>query len=375
MRIPPLFALSCCVALATAGCGSGDDSSAGSSSTPDASKDAHDGGAFDAPADADGASQPDGHEEDATTTDAKLDADASQDADDSGSSPPAHPAQPPAGTLFWGAAINGNGDPVERHEDPSGYVLSIRRTFFQWDHRTGYMIDTAQDDLAHGRLPWVSIKPPSWADTAAGLHDDEVDEMLEALDALQGPVWLTVHHEPEGGGGVNEPDDPAGPSGHVAMNRHVRERMTALGVDNVALAPILMTWTWDPASGRSVDEWWDDGIYDFLGVDHYRDDEATLLTSRWYEVRAWAQSKGVELAVGEWGMRGTDAAAGQRVRDWYADAVGSDTDGQGARVVGLSAFDSGLNSPTGSWELQGEQLTVFHELMGDPRTMTVASLP
>ena len=156
------------------------------------------------------------------------------------------------------------------------------------------------------------------------------------------------------------------------MNRHVRERMTALSVDNVALAPILMTWTWAPASGRNVDDWWDDGIYDFLGVDHYRDEEATLLTDRWYEVRVWAQARGVDLAVGEWGMRGIDAAAGQRVRDLYEDAIGSVSDGQGARVVGLCAFDSGLNSPSGSWELQGDQLTVFRELLGDPRTATVA---
>jgi hypothetical protein len=52
-------------------------------------------------------------------------------------------------------------------------------------------------------------------------------------------------------------------------------------------------------------------------------------------------------------------------------AAGSHADGNGARVVGLSAFDSGLNSPNGSWELKGEQLTAFRELMGDPRTAIV----
>jgi len=74
--------------------------------------------------------------------------------------------------------------------------------------------------------------------------------------AENGPVWLTIHHEPEGGGGVNEPDDPAGPAGHVAMNAQIRARMTALGVNNVAPLPILMTWTWDPASGRDPEHWW-----------------------------------------------------------------------------------------------------------------------
>jgi hypothetical protein len=287
----------------------------------------------------------------------------------------AYPAQPPAGTIFWGAAVAGNGDPVSRHEQPSGHVLVLRRTFFSWAQRTGYLIDIAKDDLQQGRLPWVSVKTPSWADMAAGKHDAEIDAMLTALAALQGPVWLTVHHEPEGGGGVNEPDDPAGPAGHVAMNKQVRARMTALAVKNVALAPILMSWTWNSASQRNPDEWWAPGIYDFLGVDHYRDAPDSLLTSTWQQLRTWAAAKAVEIAVGEWGVRGSDAAAGQRVRAWYDHAAGSHADGHGARIVGLSAFDSGLNSPSGSWELQGEQLVVFQALLKDPRTADWKSLP
>jgi len=36
--------------------------------------------------------------------------------------------------------------------------------------------------------------------------------------------------------------------------------------------------------------------------------------------------------------------------------------------VGLSAFDSDQNAPTGSWELVGAQLSTFQTLMCDPRT-------
>ena len=282
-----------------------------------------------------------------------------------------YPGQPPDGMLVWGASLTGNGDPVVRHETPAGHPLAVRRTFFQWAQRTTSMITMAKGDVAKHRLPWVSVKTPSWAEMGAGQHDAEIDQMLVALDGVQGPVWLTIHHEPEGGGGVNSPDDPAGPAGHLAMNQRVRERMTALGVDNVALALVLMTWTWDPASKRDPNEWWKDGVYDFLGVDHYMDKEASLLTPNWNKVRAWAQQKGVDMAVAEWGMRGSDAAAGQRMHDWYDMAAGSNADGVGARVVGLSAYDSSQNAPTGSWELTGAQLTVFHELMGDPRTANV----
>ncbi|MBK7586221.1 MAG: hypothetical protein IPI67_39305 [Myxococcales bacterium] len=287
------------------------------------------------------------------------------------SAQPDYPGQAPAGMLVWGAAVSGNGDPVVRHETPAGHPLAVRRTFFQWSQRTTSMITIAKDDLAHQRLPWVSVKTPSWAAMGAGTHDAEIDQMLTALAALKGPVWLTLHHEPEGGGGTNSPDDPAGPKGHVAMNERVRLRMTATKVGNVALAPILMSWTWDPKSGRNPEEWWKAGIYDFVGVDHYRDAEASLLTTTWATVRTWAKGKGVDVAVGEWGVRGTDAAAGLRVQEWYDAAAGSNKDGKGARVVGLSAFDSSLNSPTGSWELKGEQLTTFWKLLKDARTADV----
>jgi hypothetical protein len=279
-----------------------------------------------------------------------------------------YPGEPPNGTLVWGASITGNGDPVSRHEQPSGHALTLRRTFWQWSQRTGSMINTAKGDLAAGRLPWVSVKTPGWQAMANGKHNSEIDSMLRALDALNGPVWLTIHHEPEGGGGRNVPDDPGGPSAHVAMNKQVRARMTALATDNISLAPILMTYSWTKYSKRNPDEWWAPGIYDFLGVDHYRDAETSMLTSTWFEVRQWAAARGVDVAVGEWGMRGSDNAAGQRVHEWYDHAVGSYRDGRGARVIGLSAFDSSLNTRTGSWVLKGKQLEAFHDLLNDPRT-------
>ncbi|HJR93088.1 MAG TPA: S-layer homology domain-containing protein, partial [Acidimicrobiia bacterium] len=88
-----------------------------------------------------------------------------------------YPGQPRPGTVLWGAAVGQNTDPTERHEEPTGETLSVRRTFFQWEHRAGYMIWVASDDLANGRLPWVSIKPPAagWEGLASGSYDDEID--------------------------------------------------------------------------------------------------------------------------------------------------------------------------------------------------------
>lgn len=320
-----------------------------------------------------GAGPSDGAASGATDGAPLSDGSATDGGDGGGSSSftPAYPGQPRPGTLYWGAAVAANGDPVPRHETPSGHPLAVRRTFFQWSQRTTGLVSTAKDDLAHDRLPWVSVKPPSWAEMGAGSHDAEIDAMIDALGALSGPVWLTVHHEPEGGGGSNTPDDPAGPSGHLAMNTRVRQRIDARGAKNIALAPILMSWTWVAASGRDPEAWWGNGVYHFVGIDHYRDDQKSLLGTDWTTIRTWAKGKGVDVAVGEWGMRGTDATASQRVHEWYDAAAGSSADGTGARVVGLSAFDSGENAPSGSWELKGEQLTAFQLLLADPRTAHV----
>ena len=157
--------------------------------------------------------------------------------------------------------------------------------------------------------------------------------------------------------------------------------ITSQTIPIIALAPILMAWTFDENSGRDADDWWGPGIYDFLGIDIYRDAEASLMTFGtadegggflWPYIRDWAEGKGVDVAVGEWGMRGDDQAAGQRVNDWYDEAAGSHNDGNGARVVGLCVFDSqgGLG-----WELAGEQLVEFRNLMGDSRTASISSLP
>lgn len=281
-----------------------------------------------------------------------------------------YPGQPAPGTVYWGASIQGNGDPVARHErHVNGAKLGLRRTFFRWDQRTSSLVSHARDDVRAGRVPWVSVTTPGWQRMANGSLDGQIDQMLRALDGLNGPVWLTIHHEPEGGGGSNSSDDPAGPSGHLAMNRQVRERMTALGVDNVALAPILMAWTWDSRSGRNVNAYWDDDVYDFVGVDMYAQSNTSLTRPLWYDVRRWAANRGVDIAIGEWGIPSDNATAAGHMRDWYWESVGSANDGRGARVTGLAVFDSDHSTSGRYRALRNSTLTTFRNLMtADPST-------
>lgn len=284
---------------------------------------------------------------------------------------PAFPGDVAPGRVRWGAAIGGNSDPA-RHESVAGTTMGLRRTFFSWTQRSGSMVRTARADLAAGRLPWVSIKPPSWAAMANGTHDAQIDEMLRALDGLAGPVWLTVHHEPEGGGGSKVADDPAGAPAWRAMQQRIRLRMNALRTDNIAFAPILMAWTFNPLSGRNPADWWVDGVWDFAGNDHYIDREAApaVWSSTWIRVNSFYASKGLKVALGEWGNVGRDARAAAEMTEFYNRALASGTTPGTAQVIGMAYFDSNLNSPkTGGWELFGEPLNRFRQLMRAPTSV------
>lgn len=285
---------------------------------------------------------------------------------------PGDPNPSVTGKLFWGAAVHGNGDPKTRHEQQAGVSLSLRRTFFQWHHHesaNSFLFKTVENDIANNRLSWVSTKTPSWREVASGKHDARIDHLLKRLESYNHPIWLTFHHEPEGGGGNNFPDDPGGAAAWRGMQIRVRERMDALGIDNVAFAPILMSWTWDPSSKRSPSDWYVPGIWDFYGIDHYQNSESgTMLSGRGFNnFMKWIANKNLPVGIGEWGNRGTNSAAANEMQAFMNWGRAND-------VVGMAYFDSGLNSPNGSWELKGQQLTEFRSILASSTTMRVSDL-
>lgn len=284
----------------------------------------------------------------------------------SGSNPttPDYAAKPEPGNVWWGAAINGNdtGDRLEEHEEEAGRPISIHRMFFQWEDRTNALIKHVKNDHKAGRLPWFSIKTPSWRAMGNGNYNGQIDEMIKALKETGKPVWLTIHHEPENGNGPNENEPP---SAHVAMNRKVRERIDRLDADNIALAPIFISYSW--IAGRDMDKWYAPGIYDFIGIDHYSKISSSLVNDNWIRIRRWVADKGLDVAVGEWGICDENNNKGNLVRQWYDHSVNSYKDGKGARVVALCAFDSNLNS-TCDWRLKSSQFNAYIEKMKAPTT-------
>lgn len=290
------------------------------------------------------------------------------------------------GKAYWGAAINGNGDPA-RHETPTGKSLSIRRTYFGWSDRSTKMVTMAKNDIAANRLPFVSTKTPAWNDMGAGKHDAEIDDMLRKLDALGGPVWLALHHEPEGGGGggvgPNKEDDISGSAGWIRMQKRVRERMNALGTKNIALVANLMTWTWDTRSGRNPNDWWADNVWDVYTANSYCDDnpskgqypclnggETAVSISMWKNFENFAISKKIPYGTGEWGDRGEATGAGNDIKKTWDYGFTNKRD-----LVAWTYFDSNLNSDSGGWELKGEALNVFRDIsQNDARVQRIKDL-
>ena len=275
---------------------------------------------------------------------------------------------------YWGSSIGGNADPA-RHEDPTGVSLSIRRTFWQCDDATnlnGKMYNAVADDLANNRLPFISIKTPGWQALADGGYDAQLDAMFRRLDSYGKPVWFVVHHEPEGGGGNNFPDDPGGPTQWRRMQQKMRARMDAVNTQNVAFMPILMSFTWESASGRNPEDWWVPNVWDAYCVDHYRDNvSGNMFTNgAWNAFVTWVEAKGLPFCIGEWGNRGTDAQAAQEMRDFWNWSFNNNKD-----MLAYTYFDSGLNSPNGSWELLGEPLILFRDILkNDSRVQRINDL-
>lgn len=337
---------------------------------------------------------------------------------------PGDPNPKVTGKSYWGAAIGGNGDPA-RHEGPANNSLSVRRTFwgnFADGNVVTKAVNTAKSDIAANRLPFISFKTPGWAKVANGSNDNQLDNMLNQLDALEGPVWLVVHHEPEGGASSNGIDDPAGAVGWRDMQKRVRTRMNALKasgkpMDNIAFMPVLMSWTWDSRSNRNPADWWVDGIWDAYIVDSYSE-KAGLKHSDvtgWKNFVPWVEQKGLPFGTAEWGLTTADNGRSWVVQSEtiYKDDRLANGDVDSSRycaavhngdptllknttaaqeqtaydnmnefwnwgrnnnkdMIVATYFDSCLNSPKGPWRMAKRQLEAFQNILkSDPKVMRI----
>jgi hypothetical protein len=268
------------------------------------------------------------------------------------SSAPATTGTPPAGQLYYGAATkDGN---LSAFEGELGETLSCYRSFFKsWE--TEHLLARAQEDLAAGRVPLVSIKPPaSWAETAR--DQAWLDGLTGPLSALDGPVYLIINHEPE-----NDAHQFGTPADYVALQDAALASADAAG-GNVTVVPILSTWSFDDRAGRNPKAWnvRDAPIY---GVDLYNP-WAPGMEHPWvpFEEKlglAEQEAAGRPVLVGEYGCRSDPARPG-RAATWLRKAFANALK---ENVVAMAYFDSDVGATDGSWELDAETLPVFAELL------------
>lgn len=265
------------------------------------------------------------------------------------------PGDPCGEDLYYGASVEG-GDPRPL-EALTGQRLEIFRSYMGAETPARAFADRAAADLAAGRVPLISTKVPgTWAEVASGAQDTWLTARIEALASLPGPVWVAFHHEPRGDGR---------PADWVAMQQHVRQVIDEYA-DNLTLVGILNGWTFLENGGNPEAYYHPPGTgVDIMGFDSY---------NPWSETneREWRSVDEVMspgLAIQSWGYPTLLAETGvredpdhpERAAAWLEDqfdyAVAHD-------FVAVSYFNSGANSPDGTWELSGERLTQFAENLG-----------
>ncbi|TIC79130.1 hypothetical protein [Nocardioides sp. GY 10127] len=158
---------------------------------------------------------------------------------------------------YVGAAYGSNTDPSAL-EAQLGGQLGVRRTFWQAS-QVSSAVAVAKQDVAAGRIPWISFKLPySWSEMAAGKGDAWAKDLVAKLDALDGPVWLAFHHEPE-------------TDGVMAQWTAMQERLAPIvhTSDNVAFSVILTGWHEVYLDEYDLDTIWPDVRVDVAGFDIY----------------------------------------------------------------------------------------------------------
>lgn len=251
----------------------------------------------------------------------------------------------PSRGVFVGAAHGSNSDPSGL-ERALGDRLGVRRTYYTADGVSG-AVSTAREDLAKGRLPWLSFKlPRSWSDMVAGEGDDWARGLARRLAGLDGPVWVAFHHEPEG-------------DGDIQLWRRMQERLAPIvrrAAPNVAFTVIVTGWHQFYGDDEySLDRIWPrDTKIDVAGFDIYqqygvvKDGRTTTswtdFSAYFDQIARWARAEGVAWGLGETGV--TDAAARAR------PAIIPDTVElmRSYGGVAYSYFDTTLNS-VADWTL------------------------
>ncbi|RVX41938.1 hypothetical protein EDD27_4545 [Nonomuraea polychroma] len=274
------------------------------------------------------------------------------------------PGDPGNGKIVYGSSM-GPQQTVPDFEKGIGTTLGCHRSYFKYVHDEQWrdMRRVALDDINNHRVPVISTKLPGpWQEVADGKHDGWLRNVAAGLGSVPGPVWFCLHHEPRG---------EQTPAAYRAMYKHAAPILHRF--PNIAVTPILNGWIWQ--GGDDVEAWHIPEA-DLIGVDDYNPwwtYDTTEPNYRpwktperiWGEPIATCRRWGKPLFVAEYGVRYAYREPG-RSAAWLTHAYEYALE-QG--LVALSYFNSGVESPNGTWVLDGERLDTFKNLIHRPESV------
>ena len=206
---------------------------------------------------------------------------------------------------------HGANESTRGFEQRAGQPVGVHRTFWQADE-VDKALASARADVTARRIPWLSFKlPHSWAAMAAGQGDGWARTIARRLAALDGPVWIAFHHEPEGDGAIGD-------------WRRLQERLAPLvrsTATNVAYTVILTGWHqfYGNTTAYGLDVLWPRrtkvdvagfDIYNRYGVPGSPTLKPSNFRAEYFEALSrWARAQKVRWGLAETGM--TDATAQQ----------------------------------------------------------------
>lgn len=191
-----------------------------------------------------------------------------------------------------------------------------------------------------GMVNWLSVRPVA-SSLAAGTIDAQITNFVNSIPASEtNRVMLTCLHEPE-----NNVPNPTAATWKTALQRFYD--LVKAANSSVLVGPVLMGYTFDPRSGRNIQDWnVGAGYCDFYGVDYYNAYHYPLTgnSPNWINpisvpvanFQAFCASIGKPGAFGELGTS-DDTTNPQRKVDWvqgYIDYAHQN------KFLGLCYFDS-----------------------------------
>ena len=247
---------------------------------------------------------------------------------------------PSCGAYVGGAyGANANLGPWERFNRKT---LGVHRTYWG-SSNVASAVRRAKGDASKKRVPWMSFKAPySWSAMASGTGDAWARNLATKMKSVNGPVWVAVHHEPEGDGDIQT---------WKRMQARLAPIMRA-AAPNLGYSIILMGYhQFQGAAKYSLSRTWPNTKIDVVGFDIYEmygskgSHKWKRFTRDYFKpIRAWSKKTGVAWGLAETGY---SHAAARKDSGWMSRVYRSMKDYHG---IAFSYFNTNLHSHT-NWKL------------------------